>query len=50
MKEEEIDYSMNVSKADISRITWHSAFFSKTLNIFYGVILVSIIILISLTF
>ena len=50
MKEEDIDYSMNVNNADISGITWASAFFSKTLIIFHGVILVSIIIVMLLTF
>jgi len=50
MKEEEIDYSMNVTKADISGITWAGAFLSKTLIIFHGVIFVSIIIVMLLTF
>ena len=42
--EEEIDYSMNVNSSDISGISWASAFLSKTLVVFHGVILVSIII------
>ena len=50
MGEDEIDYSMNITNADISRITWPCAFLSKTLVIFHGVILVSIIIVMLLTF
>ncbi len=50
MKEEDIDYSMNVTIADVSRITWANAFLSRTLVIFHGVILVSIIIVMFLTF
>ncbi|MDH3972715.1 MAG: hypothetical protein OEV42_00430 [Deltaproteobacteria bacterium] len=49
MKEENIDYSMNVKNADISEITWSSAFLSKTLIMFHGVILGSIIIVMLLT-
>jgi hypothetical protein len=44
LDEEEIDYSMNVSNANIQDITWVKAFFSKTLVIFHGVILASIAI------
>lgn len=50
MEEEHIDYSMNVNKADISGITWANTFLSKTLIAFHGVILVSIIIVMILTF
>lgn len=50
LKEKDIDYSMNVNNADISGITWADAFLSKTLIIFHGVILVSIIIVTLLTF
>ena len=49
LKEENIDFSMDVSKADISGITWRQAFFSTTLIIFHGVILVSITIAVLLT-
>ncbi len=44
LDEEEIDYSMNVSNANIQDITWVKALFSKTLVIFHGVILASIAI------
>ncbi len=49
LDEEAIDYSMNVANADISRITWACAFFSKTLIIFHGVIILSIIVVMTLT-
>lgn len=49
MKEKDIDYSMDVKTADISGITWISAFLSKTLVVFHGVILVSIITVMILT-
>ena len=49
LDEENVDYSMNVSDAEISEITWQGAFLSKTLIIFHGVILLSIIIVMSLT-
>lgn len=49
LKEEDIDYSMNVANADISGINWANAFLSKTLIIFHGVILVSIIAVMLLT-
>jgi hypothetical protein len=43
LDEEEVDYSMNVAQANIGGITWSSAFISKTLIVFHGVILISII-------
>lgn len=49
LKEDEIDYSMNVSNADIEGISWANAFLSKTLIIFHGVILISIIIVMFLS-
>jgi hypothetical protein len=49
LNEEEIDYSMNVTNADVSDITWSSAFLSKTLVAFHGVILISIILVMFLT-
>lgn len=45
MKEDDIDYSMNVKHAEIINITWSKAFLSKTLLLFHGVILISIIII-----
>jgi hypothetical protein len=44
LDEDEIDYSMNVNNANIEGITWAKGFLSKTLIVFHGVILVSIII------
>jgi len=49
LDEEKIDFSMNVNIADITGIDWASAFLSKTLIIFHGVILISIIIVMLLT-
>ncbi len=43
LNEDEIDYSMNVNNAEIDGITWAKAFLSKTLLLFHGVILGSII-------
>jgi len=43
LDEDDIDYSMNVNNANIEGITWAKAFLSKTLVIFHGVILASII-------
>ncbi|MES9948587.1 MAG: hypothetical protein ABW118_06490 [Candidatus Thiodiazotropha sp.] len=44
IEEGSIDFSMNVNNADIHRVTWERAFLSKTLVVFHGVILVSIIL------
>ena len=49
LDEDRIDYSMNVKKADIQGITWAKAFLSKTLFIFHGVILASIVIVMLLS-
>ncbi len=43
LDEGEVDFSMNVTIADVSEISWVSAFFSKTLLVFHGVIVVSIL-------
>ncbi|MCK5606701.1 hypothetical protein KAR91_32665 [Candidatus Pacearchaeota archaeon] len=50
LEEENIDYSMNVNKANVSGITWAEAFLSKTLIMFHGVILISIIIVMIFSF
>jgi len=44
LSEEKIDFSMNTLLKDEKNVTWKSAIFSKTFIIFYGSILVSIII------
>lgn len=44
LEEDKIDYSMNAYRADVSGITWSSAFLSKTLITFHGVIVFSIIV------
>ena len=44
LDENEIDFSMNVSEANVESVTWFDAFLSKTLFMFHGVILVAIII------
>ena len=44
--DDNIDYSMDVSNADINGICWVGAFLSKTLIIFHGAVLSSIIIFI----
>ena len=49
MKEKDINYSMNVTQAEIAGVTWSDAFVSKTLLLFHGVVLVSIIIVMSLS-
>ncbi|MFQ5346333.1 MAG: hypothetical protein ACE5ED_00625 [Rhodothalassiaceae bacterium] len=49
LDEEEIDYSMNVNKAKVQGITWTKTFLSKTLVMFHGVILTSIVIVMFLT-
>lgn len=49
LDEEEINFSMNVNTANITGINWASAFISKTLILFHGVILISIIIVMFLT-
>ncbi len=45
LEEDEVDFSMNVRNADITGITWPSAFFSKTIVAFHGVIVLSILII-----
>ena len=49
MDENGIDYSMDVNKASITGITWTSAFLSRTLVSFHGVIVVSIVIIMTVT-
>lgn len=49
MKEKNINYSMNVTQAEIAGVTWSDSFVSKTLLLFHGVVLVSIIIVMSLS-
>ena len=44
LDDDDVDYSMNVTQADVSRLTLPDAFFSKTLLPFHGVILVTITI------
>lgn len=43
-KEEEIDFSMKYKQHYVGRNTWLKSMFSKTLNIFYGTLLITMII------
>ena len=49
LPDESIDYSMDVTQADIHNITLASAFWSDTLRTFHGVIVASIIIVMWIT-
>ena len=44
VEEDKIDFSMNVANADLTEIKWASAFWSKTLIVFHGVIVLSILV------
>lgn len=50
LPDEDIDYSMDIRQADIRGITLNTVFFSNTLNLFHGVILASIILVMWVTF
>ena len=49
LKDENIDYSMNVKNANVNEVTWIHALFSKTLITFHGVIIILIILIMLLT-
>ncbi len=44
LEEDKINFSMDVENADIAKIKWATAFLSKTLVAFHGVIVLSILI------
>ncbi|MDZ4063504.1 MAG: hypothetical protein U1E22_02445 [Coriobacteriia bacterium] len=44
LPEDQVDYCMDVTQADVSEVTWADTFRSKTLLIFHGAVLASIVI------
>lgn len=44
LPDDQIDYCMDTSRADVSGIRWADAFLSRTLLVFHGAVLASIVI------